>query len=120
MFSTTPKQVAKVYKIDEAAKELNLGFGRNTLYAILKNLKIVNEHNAPADEYVENGYLILKVPVLPPNKNFRNHPVTLVNGDKGLNFIREVVEEYLKTNQVLKQKRSERMPDPTDEIWAKY
>jgi hypothetical protein len=96
----------KKYDLAETARILNLGFGRNTLYKILKELEIVNEENVPDEKYQNEGYLKLVVPFLRPNPMYVNHPKTLVVGEKGLNFIKEIVEKYLENNPVPRQERS--------------
>lgn len=98
----------RIYKIDEAAKEIGFPFGRSTLYKILKKLKIIESNNAPRHDLVEKGYLKLAEPELTPNPYFYTHPVTLVNGAKGLEFIKLVVDDYLKTNPIPKVTRQKR------------
>src|SRR5690554_4589812 len=93
------------YDIAETAKILKLGFGRNTLYKILKELEIINEVNAPDEKYQKEGLLEIVVPTLQPNPMYVNHPKTLVVGEKGLNFIKEVVEKYLEDNPLPKRSR---------------
>jgi len=93
------------YDIAQTAKILNLGFGRTTLYRILKELEIVNEVNVPDKKYQKEGLLEVIVPTLRPNPMYVNHPKTLVVGEKGLNFIKEIVEKYLESNPVPKHKR---------------
>jgi phage antirepressor YoqD-like protein len=98
----------KKYNLAETAKILKLGFGRNTLYRILKELEIVNEDNVPAKKYQEQGLLEIVVIFLQPNPRYVNHPKTLVVGQKGLNFIDKVVKEYLEKNPIPKQPRRKR------------
>lgn len=93
------------YDIAQTAKILNLGFGRITLYRILKELEIVNEVNVPNEKYQKEGLLEVVVPILQPNPRYVNHPKTIVVGEKGLKFIKEIVEKYLETNPVPKHKR---------------
>lgn len=42
--------------MDEVAKVLNMGFGRNKLFELLRNAHILNEHNVPYQKYVDNRW----------------------------------------------------------------
>lgn len=91
--------------IAETAEILNLGIGRNKLYKILKEMGIINEVNYPVQKYIDEGYLEGIDVELPPNPRFIHYPKTLVVGDKGLNFVREKVLEYLDKNQAVLRHR---------------
>ena len=75
--------------IGQAAKILNLGFGRNTLFMKLKEAGVFfNDRNEPKQKYIDAGYF--QMTLLPPiHRN--NHPDILCQkvycNPKGLAFI---------------------------------
>lgn len=75
--------------IGQAAKILNLGFGRNTLFKKLKEAGVFfNDRNEPKQKYIDAGYF--QMTLLPPiHRN--NHPDILCQkvycNPKGLAFI---------------------------------
>ena len=95
------------YDIATTAKILNYNFGRTTLYRILKNIGIVDEYNVPAEEMINKGLMDYEI----RNANrYKPAPVakTVVVGDKGLKFIKEQVDNYLKSNDIPRYKRAPR------------
>jgi phage antirepressor YoqD-like protein len=70
--------------MNEAAKILGLGFGRNILFRILREKGILDSENTPYQRYVDEEYFKL---IIKPRKAQRwCDKVTLVT-DKGLEFL---------------------------------
>ena len=98
------------YTLSEAAKIIEIPkVGRNTLYQILRALDIVDEFNRPVKKYIDAGLLAQRTPVYIVNGHLSETPVTVVVGNRGLNFIEETVKEYLQINP--KPKISHKVPD---------
>lgn len=77
------------FRMNEAAKILDLGFGRNTLLSILRDKDILDYENTPYQRYVDQGYFKLIIKPRPCQRH-RYDKVTLVT-DKGLDFLRKVL-----------------------------
>ena len=77
----------QTFRMNEAAKILNLGFGRNTLLSILRDKGILDYENTPYQRYVDQGYFKLIIKPRPYQRH-RYDKVTLVT-DKGLDFLRK-------------------------------
>lgn len=75
--------------IGQAAKVLNLGYGRTTLFEKLREAKILMGNNAPMQKYVDNGWF--RVVESSYNKPDGSHHVSLktVVYQKGLDDIRK-------------------------------
>jgi phage antirepressor YoqD-like protein len=78
--------------IGQCAKVLNVhGIGRNKLFEILRNKKILNEHNQPYQKYVDCGYFrIIETSFNLPDGTQKINLKTVVF-QKGLDFIRRTV-----------------------------
>jgi phage antirepressor YoqD-like protein len=97
------------YNLSEAAREINIpNMGRTKIYKVLRELGIVDEDNCPANEYVKSGYLAVESPTRYVNGWIKQVPVTLVVGNRGLQFLRQVIEDYLKTHSVPKIQREKK------------
>jgi len=83
-YDTTYRQT---FRMNEAAKILGLGFGRNILFRILREKGILDSENTPYQRYVDEEYFKL---IIKPRKAQRwCDKVTLVT-DKGLEFLRRL------------------------------
>lgn len=84
------------YTLAEAARKLQLNYGRNTLYAILKNKGIVDKYNKPSREYIDKGYFVYQIKYIKGIKKYQ--PVTLFTED-GLiwctNFLKQTESENI-------------------------
>lgn len=76
----------------QAAKVLNMGIGRNTLFKILRNASILQHNNIPYQEFVDRGYFrcIESSYSTPDGTNHVN--IKTVVFQKGLDFIRKTVQ----------------------------
>lgn len=96
--------------LSEAAKIIDIPkVGKNIIYQILRELGIVDEYNRPVKKYVDAGLLVQRTPVYIVNGHLSETPVTVVVGNRGLDFIKESVKEYLLTNP--RPKISHKVPD---------
>lgn len=79
--------------IGQCAKILNVhGIGRNKLFEILRQKKILNEHNQPYQKYVDCGYFrIIETSFNLPDGTQKINLKTVVF-QKGLDFIRKIIE----------------------------
>lgn len=78
----------QTFRMNEAAKILGLGFGRNILFKILRDKGILDSENTPYQRYVDDEYFKL---IIKPRKAQRwCDKVTLVT-DKGLEFLRRTL-----------------------------
>ena len=79
--------------IGQCAKILNVhGIGRNKLFEILRQKKILNEHNQPYQKYVDCGYFrIIETSFNLPDGTQKINLKTVVF-QKGLDFIRKMIE----------------------------
>lgn len=89
------------YTLSQAAEMLNIkNIGRQKIYIILKKLGIVDDYNRPLPKYINLGYLAEAQPSVCLIRRNRNGYVTLVAGQKGLNFLEKTISNYLKENPV--------------------
>lgn len=100
-FYDTVTQSDDVVDIKQAAKILNLGYGRNTLFKKLRELKILDQYNLPYQKYIDRGYFRVVQVAKEVKGKVRIYPKTVVY-QKGLDFIRKVVGNY---DRNLPQKR---------------
>ena len=79
--------------IGQCAKILNIkNIGRNKLFEILRNKKILNEHNQPYQKYVDCGYFrIIETSFNLPDGTQKINLKTVVF-QKGVDFIRKMIE----------------------------
>ena len=79
--------------IGQCAKILNIhGIGRNKLFEILRNKKILNERNQPYQKYVDCGYFrIIETSFNLPDGTQKINLKTVVF-QRGLDFIRKMIE----------------------------
>ena len=86
---------SKCFGMSETAQLLNLGFGRNKLYTLLKAEKILKESKEPYQQYIEQGYFKI---ILKSVGHGGQEIVTLVTG-KGLTWLQK---KYSKPTQIEK------------------
>lgn len=77
-------------EMKEAAKVLNMGIGRNKLFELLRNNKILDNKNQPYQRYVDSGYFRLIETQYEVNGEIRINRKTVVF-QKGLDFIRKLL-----------------------------
>ena len=74
----------------EAAKVLNIGMGRNTMFLKLRELKILDSKNQPYQSFVNNGYFRIIESQYEKNGEIKINLKTVVF-QKGLDFIRKIL-----------------------------
>lgn len=78
--------------LGSAAKVLNMGIGRNRLFEILREEKVLMSNNQPYQKFLDIGYFrTIEQKYTVPSGETRISIKTLVY-QKGLNYIRKVVE----------------------------
>lgn len=79
-------------EIGQAAKVLNFGKGRNTLFAILREEKILRDNNEPYQEYCDRGYFrTIEQKYTKPGGETHISIKTLVY-QRGLEYIKKVLD----------------------------
>jgi phage antirepressor YoqD-like protein len=79
-------------EMSQAAKVLNYGKGRNTLFAILRAEKVLRDNNEPYQEFVDRGYFrVVEQKYTKPDGTTCISIKTLVY-QKGLDYIRKVLD----------------------------
>lgn len=92
-------ETIRKYNLSQAARMLNIKeMGRTKIYKLLRELGILDEINRPAQHYIDEGYLDFRTTGIRTQGITVQAPVVLVVGDKGLNFLKKTVEEYLQNN----------------------
>ena len=77
----------------DAAKVLNMGIGRNKLFSILRQYKILMKNNRPYQEYVDRGYFrVIEQKYSLTSGDTRIDFRTLVY-QRGLDFIRKFLQQ---------------------------
>ena len=79
--------------LGSAAKVLNMGIGRNRLFEILREEKVLMHNNQPYQTFIDRGYFrTIEQKYTVPTGETRISIKTLVY-QKGLNYIRKVIEK---------------------------
>lgn len=80
--------------IGDAAKALNIGIGRNTLFRKLRNMKILmaGESRIPYQDYVTRGYFTVKMVPVVINGDVKNIPTTYLTG-RGLTWLSKIFNQ---------------------------
>ena len=83
--------------MDKVAKVLNLGYGRNTMFAKLRGLGILDGDNYPYQRYVDRGHFRLIEQQGWKDRDGNWHPTfkTLVSVCTGIDFIRRTLTKPL-------------------------
>lgn len=77
--------------MDKVAKVLDMGIGRNMLFQILRDKKILDKSNIPYQTYVDRGYFrVIEQKYTKPNGDTVVTTKTLVY-QKGVDYIRRIV-----------------------------
>ena len=87
------------YTIPEAVRILNVKYAiEQIIYIILRERNVIDQDNRPIQEYVDDGYLDFNVPRYEVWYGEIQFPTTLVVGERGLNFLKQIIEDYLKAH----------------------
>ncbi len=68
-----------------------LGIGRNKLFALLREKKIIRSNNTPYQEYIDRGYFEVKEKPIKMGESVINYAQTFVT-PKGVDYIARIVE----------------------------
>lgn len=69
-----------------------LGWGRNRLFAFLRDKGVLRHNNEPYQEYVERGYFVVRQVPISRSSGVQNKPQTLVTA-KGMDYIGKLLKE---------------------------
>lgn len=87
-----------VFKFDEVAKILKLNYGSITLYEKMREYGLIMKNSTiPYQKYVNNGYFKV-VEQLVENKNFNKLIATTYATQKGIGYIKKLLDDNEKTN----------------------
>ena len=75
-----------------AAKVLNMGIGRNKLFELLRDEKVLMHNNQPYQKYVDNGYFRTIEQKFIKTDGTTSINIKTVVYQKGLDFIRKLIE----------------------------
>lgn len=76
-----------------AAKVLNMGIGRNKLFELLRDKKVLQGNNQPYQKYIDNGcFRVIESKFTKPNGDTSINLKTVVY-QKGLNLISKLIKE---------------------------
>ena len=79
--------------IGQAAKVLNVGYGRNRLFEILREKNILQNNNQPYQKYIDAGYFrVIESKYIKPDGSIHISLKTVVY-QKGLDYIRKIVSK---------------------------
>lgn len=77
--------------MDQVAKVLDMGIGRNKLFALLREKKVLDRNNIPYQEYVDRGYFrVVEQKYTKPNGETNINIKTLVY-QRGIDYIRKLI-----------------------------
>ena len=80
-------------EMSQAAKVLNFGKGRNTLFKILREEGVLRDNNEPYQEYIDRGYFrSVEQKYTKPTGDVEINIKTLVY-QRGLDFIRKILDK---------------------------
>ena len=91
-----------LYSMKTTVKILEYDFGYKTLFRILRDCDILDEYSMPHQRYIDERYFTQEYNIM--QKGYR-HLQTYVLGQRGLEFVKRIVDEYLSKNPVPKGKR---------------
>ena len=95
------------YSLYQTSRMLNIKYiGRNKIYKILREKGIVDKLNRSYSKYIDEVLLDFAEPPESDSSGIFRPPVTIVVGDKGLEFTRKIIMDYL-------------MNKPTPKIWRR-
>ena len=80
----------------QVAKVLNMGIGRNKIFAFLRNQKVLMTNNIPYQKYMDKNYFrVIEQEYRKDDGSVRINLVTLVY-QEGLDYIRKLLNQYYK------------------------
>ena len=79
--------------MSEVAKVLDMGMGRNKIYALLRGMDILMFSNEPYQSYVDRGYFKQVAQDTFSKNGKHDMKFKTVVSPKGIDYIRKVIEE---------------------------
>lgn len=106
------------YNLSQAARIIDIEkMGKMKIYKLLRELGIVDGSNKPVQIYIDEGYLDFGLSTIRTSRFRIQAPVALAVGDNGLNFLRNIVEDYLQHNsQPIIPKRKSKIMEVNGDI----
>jgi anti-repressor protein len=93
-FYDTVTQSETCFDLGTVSKLLNKGIGRNTLFAILRDKKILDRNNKPYQEYIKRGYFKIVENKVEQKGEVKVYTKT-VAFQKGIDYINRLLEAYI-------------------------
>lgn len=94
-FATAVLGSSDVIDIGSVAKTLNRGVGRNTLFEILRNNKILQHNNQPYQTYIDRGYFRTVEQKYTKPDGTTNINIKTMVFQKGVKFINKVLDKEM-------------------------
>jgi phage antirepressor YoqD-like protein len=80
----------------QAAKVLNMGIGRNKLFELLRDKKVLQHNNQPYQTYIDRGYFRMVESKFQKPTGDTHISIKTVVYQKGLDYIRKLIKESKK------------------------
>lgn len=81
------------YNMSQAARKLNIGLGRNTIFEILIEKGIINKSHVPMQEFIDAEYLIPKYKII--ERGSKRIPCTVLHVSvTGIDWLRNTLLKY--------------------------
>lgn len=99
-FYDTVANTESLFSMADVAKTLDMGIGRNKLFAFLRNKGILDKDNHPYQKYVDAGYLRLVEDHCKAGDNDVVYKCTYVK-QKGIDYIRKILLKERELNEIV-------------------
>lgn len=99
-FYDTVANTESLFSMADVAKTLDMGIGRNKLFAFLRDKGILDKDNHPYQKYVDAGYLRLVENHCKAGDNDVVYKCTYVK-QKGIDYIRKILSKERGLNEVM-------------------
>ena len=99
-FYDTVANTESLFSMADVAKTLDMGIGRNKLFAFLRNKGILDKDNHPYQKYVDAGYMRLIENHCKAGDNDVVYKCTYVK-QKGIDYIRKILSKERGLNEVM-------------------
>lgn len=99
-FYDTVANTESLFSMADVAKTLDMGIGRNKLFAFLRNKGILDKDNHPYQKYVDAGYLRLVENHCKAGDNDVVYKCTYVK-QKGIDYIRKILLKERGLNEIM-------------------
>ena len=99
-FYDTVANTESLFSMADVAKTLDMGIGRNKLFAFLRDKDILDKDNHPYQKYVDAGYLRLVENHCKAGDNDVVYKCTYVK-QKGIDYIRKILLKERGLNEIV-------------------